>query len=147
MKKILLSFFAFMFLFGVSVEAKDAVYTAKKNNLAVSGYDTVAYFNAGAPAKGFEEFSTEYNGATWFFSSQENLDLFTANPGKYAPEYGGYCAYATAKGKLVKADPEAWNITDGKLYLNYNKKVREKWLKDKENYISIANQNFPDLIK
>ena len=109
--------------------AKDEIYT-KRDNLGARGYDVVAYFTAGEPTKGSADFETTYKGATWRFSSQENLDRFTANPGQYAPQYGGYCAWALAKNQLAPGNPKFWKIVDGKLYLNYSKGVQKKWEKD-----------------
>ena len=121
-----------------------------EDSLAVSGYDTVAYFSLeekDKAVKGKKEFSYEWEGAIWQFSSQENLDLFKAQPEKYIPEYGGYCAYAVARNYLYKIDPDAWTIKDGKLYLNANKSVRRSWLKDTDNEITKANKNWPRLKK
>ena len=122
------------------------IYTGTFSNEAVSGYDTVAYFTQGKPVEGSEKFSTKYEGATWLFSSQANLDAFVANPGKYAPQYGGYCAYAVgAKNALVSADPEAWKIVDGKLYLNYDQDIQKLWISDQAAYITQADANWPGL--
>jgi YHS domain-containing protein len=128
--------------------AADAVYTGTFSNNAVSGYDTVAYFTDGKPVKGSEQFKTEYKGATWLFSSQENLERFKGDPEKYAPQYGGYCAYAVGeKNALVSAEPDVWKIVDGKLYLNYDKDVGKIWAKDIPGYIQKADANWPGLVK
>lgn len=142
------AFFAFAaFIFAVQpAHAADEIYTGLFSNKAVSGYDTVAYFTEGKPVKGTDEHTTKWKGATWHFSSAENLKLFTDNPEKYAPQYGGYCAFALAKNDTVSSDPEAWDITDGKLYLNYSKSVQERWLEDKANYINEANANWPNVL-
>lgn len=126
--------------------AKDPVYTGHFSNVAVSGYDTVAYFTQGAATKGSDEFSTEWKGAEWRFSSAENLAKFVASPEKYAPQYGGYCAYAAASNQAAKTDPKAWHIHNGKLYLNYNKSVQKNWLQDKNGYIEKADNNWPALL-
>ncbi|MGB1239671.1 MAG: YHS domain-containing (seleno)protein, partial [Pseudomonadales bacterium] len=111
-----------------SLWAGDAIYTSFFSSNAVSGYDTVSYFTEGKPLKGKKNFSTKYKKATWLFSSQENLDLFKANPEKYAPQYGGFCAWAVAaKNDRASGDPLRWNIVDGKLYLNYDKAIQDKW--------------------
>ena len=125
---------------------KDEIYTGRFNNLAAGGYDVVAYFTAGAPAKGSKEFATEYKRATWRFASQENLDLFTANPGQYAPQYGGYCAWALAQNKLAPGKPDHWKIVDGKLYLNFSAKVQRDWLEDVPGFISKANSYWPAIL-
>lgn len=114
---------------------------------AVDGYDTVAYHTQGKPVKGSAEFETEYKGAKWLFASQEHLDLFLADPDKYRPQYGGYCAYALgAKRQLVEGDPEVWDVRDGKLYLNINKGAKRLWLKDVETYIAKADGYWPAVL-
>ena len=102
---------------------KQGLFSYQPNGIAIRGYDTVAYFTQGKPVEGTEKFSTEWEGATWRFSSQENLELFTTDPEKYAPQYGGYCAYGVAQDSLVKIEPDQWTIYDDKLYLNYNAKL------------------------
>jgi len=130
-----------------AMAADDPIYTPLLSNKAVSGYDVVSYFNGDqVPVKGKSEFSTEYKGAEWLFASQENLDTFLAEPMKYAPQYGGYCAYAVALGQTAKGDPLQYHINDGKLYLNINQDIRTKWLGNKQEYISKANDNWPNVL-
>ncbi len=117
------------------------VFSTKKG--AISGYDAVAYFTAGKPVKGKEAFSTEYRGATWYFSSQKNLDIFLKDSLAYAPQYGGYCAYAMSSGYLASTNPRAWSIHENKLYLNYSIGVRRSWLRDKPGHIRNADRNWP----
>jgi YHS domain-containing protein len=133
-----------IFFYASPVLAKSIpVYTGTFNSNAVSGYDTVAYFKQNKAVEGSNDFKTEHQGATWKFSSQENLDLFKANPDKYAPQYGGYCAYGLgAKDALVSSDPEEWKIVDGKLYLNYDHDVQVLWQENIPNYIESANKNW-----
>lgn len=138
--------FAFFTLINPA-QAADQIYTGLFNNKAVGGYDTVAYHTVGKPVKGSKEFKTEYKGANWFFSSQENLDLFTANPEKYAPQYGGYCAWAAAHDTLAKGDPKHWHIEDGKLYLNYDKKTHSLWLPRRAELVPVADEAFTELLK
>lgn len=114
-------------------------------NLAVEGYDVVAYFTENQAVEGKKAHTTEWMGANWRFSSAENLALFTANPEAYAPQYGGYCAYAAAKNSLASIEPEQFTVHNGKLYLNYNKRINKKWLQDKDGYISKADSNWPTL--
>ncbi len=131
-----------------SAQAADVIYTGTFSDKAVSGYDTVAYFTDGKPVKGSEKFSTKYKGAVWQFASQEHLDAFKATPEKYAPQYGGYCAYAiAAKNALVSSDPEAWKIVNGKLYLNYDKDIQAEWAMDIPGYIKKGDENWPALNK
>lgn len=138
---------AFLMLVPNVAKAAEPIYTGIFSSTAVSGYDTVAYFTQNKPVKGSDEFTTEYMGATWKFSSKENLELFKANPTKYAPQYGGYCAYAVANETTASGDPKSWDIVDGKLYLNYSKSVQELWQDDKANYIDQANKNWPEVLK
>ncbi|MBY0356331.1 MAG: YHS domain-containing protein [Rickettsiales bacterium] len=129
-------------------QAADVIYTGTFSDKAVSGYDTVAYFTDGKPVKGSDKFSTKYKGAVWQFASQAHLDAFKAAPEKYAPQYGGYCAYAiAAKNSLVSSDPEAWKIVDGKLYLNYDKDIQAEWVMDIPGYIKKGDANWPGLNK
>lgn len=114
--------------------------------LAVKGFDPVAYFTDGKPVQGTKEFEYSWMNATWRFASAAHRDAFAAEPAKYAPQYGGYCAYGVSKGYAVNVDPEAWRIVDGKLYLNYNKEVREAWMKDIPGFIRKADQNWPKIL-
>ncbi len=126
---------------------KDPIYTAKRSNLALQGYDTVAYFTVGEPTKGSAEYATTYNGAEFRFASEENLNLFLGNPEQYAPQYGGYCAWAVAQGKTAKGDARRWAVVDGKLYLNYNKGIQRKWDKDRAGFITRADTNWPTVLE
>ncbi|MCY4472145.1 MAG: YHS domain-containing protein [Kistimonas sp.] len=126
------------------------IYTGFFSNLALGGYDPVAYFPKGdvqgGPVKGKKTYSWEWQGAQWYFSSQENKELFQANPHKYAPEYGGHCAWAVgAKNSLVKGNPKYWTLKEGKLYLNYNRKVQKLWEQDPDAFIEKGNKNWPGL--
>lgn len=127
-----------------AAEARDEVFL--KNGYAVSGYDVVSYFDGGDPKPGVDAHTHSYNGATYRFASQANRDRFAANPKAFAPAYGGFCALGTANGYKVSADPFAYTIVDGKLYLNYSKRVRSRWSTDIPGYIKGANNNWP-LIK
>ncbi len=113
---------------------------------AIHGYDPVAYFKQDKPVKGSGSFTHKYKGATWYFSSAENLDDFATNPAQYAPQYGGYCAYAVSRGYTASTDPDAWTIKDNKLYLNYSVPTRAIWLQDTDNNIRKANGNWPRLL-
>jgi len=113
-----------------ALAGKPEIFTGLVAGKGAAGYDTVAYFTMGKPVKGSPDFATEWKGATWQFSSAENLEKFKANPAAFAPQYGGYCAYGVAKGSLVKGEPEQWKIVDGKLYLNYSAGVQKTWAKD-----------------
>jgi len=114
---------------------------------AIRGYDPVAYFDQGGPVKGSKQFSHQWGGATWHFASAENRDRFAAAPEKYAPRYGGYCAFGVAEGYAVSIDPSAWSIVDGTLYLNYSHGVRERWRKDISGHIRKADANWPAVLR
>ncbi len=111
---------------------------------AIRGYDPVAYHVAGAPTKGVSDFSSVYNDETWYFASSENKALFDGDPERYAPAYGGYCAYGMSRNYVVSTDPAAWHIEDGRLYLNYSLGVRKTWLKDVPGYIERADANWSE---
>ncbi len=138
-----------LLLVGASVAssaADEPIYTGIFNSRAVSGYDTVAYFTEGEPVKGDKKFRTDYMDAEWRFSSQANLDAFLADPAKYAPQYGGYCAWAMAGGYKASGDPKQWKIVDGKLYLNYNAEVKADWEVDIPGFIAKADVNYPEVV-
>ena len=118
-----------------------------RNGLAVKGYDTVAYQQQGKAVKGNPAFAAQHDGANYLFTSAANRDAFTADPERYAPQFGGYCAWAVGHGYTADIDPEAWHVADGKLYLNYNKSVQGMWLKDKAKWIGEAVRNWPGLHK
>ncbi len=126
--------------------AKDEIYTSLFSKNAAGGYDVTSYFTQNQAVKGHKQYSTNYKGAQWLFASQENLDLFLSDPEKYAPQYGGYCAWAAAQGYTAKGDPKHWSLHDGRLYLNYDAEVKRKWLQDKQNLIVQANRNWPALL-
>lgn len=118
----------------------------KQTGIAVRGYDTVAYFTLSKPVKGNQNFKSDWNGATWHFSSQEHKELFDADPVKYAPQYGGYCAYGIANDYVVKIDPAQWKIVDDKLYLNYDSNIQKRWLKNIDGYIVAADRKLDALL-
>lgn len=113
-----------------------------KDHLALYGYDAVAYQTDNAARKGSPEYTATYEGNTYRFATAAHRDAFTANPARYVPAYGGYCAYGVANGHKVKIDPEAYRVVDGKLYLNYDKGVQKKWLSDIPGNIAKAEQNW-----
>jgi len=112
---------------------------------AIQGYDAVAYFTVGKAVKGSKEFTFTYAGEIWHFASAENLLKFKIAPEKYAPQFGGYCAYGMSRGYKAKTDPEAWTIVDDKLYLNYNLDVRKIWNEKHLEFIQKANTNWPSV--
>lgn len=129
-----------------SAYAGNVIYTSPFNNNAAGGYDVVAYFADGAPVKGSKDFETDYQGARWRFSSAENLAAFNADPTAYAPQYGGYCAWAVSQNYLARGNPKNWTIVDGKLYLNFSNKIQARWEKDIPGFIALAIQNWPGVL-
>ena len=119
----------------------------ERNGVAISGYDLVAYFDEKRPVKGVPEFRAEFRGSTFQFISAAHRDAFAADPEKFSPQYGGYCAYGTAKGYKAKIDPEAFTVVQGKLYLNYSDAVQTRWLSDIPGYIEKADVNWPEVQK
>ena len=108
----------------------------------LGGYDPVAYFTDGKPVRGSGYHVTEFNGVTYAFANAEHLEMFEANPDKYVPAYGGYCAYGVAVGKKFVADPTVWKIVDGTLYLNLDRDIQRKWEKDVPGHIETADANW-----
>lgn len=125
---------------------KPPVYTALLSNVGVSGYDVVAYFTAGQPTRGDAQFKTTHNGVEYRFASAANLAAFRANPARYLPQYGGYCAWAVSQGYTASADPTNWRIVDGRLYLNYNDEIQRRWEGDIPGHIRSANSNWPTVL-
>ncbi|MEL0636845.1 YHS domain-containing (seleno)protein [Marinomonas sp. TI.3.20] len=125
--------------------AADIDSNADANDLAIQGYDTVAYFTMGKPVLGSNEFTSNYKNATFHFVSEQNRNLFNKDKVKYAPQFGNFCAMGTAMGLKFDVDPTAWKIVEGKLYLNLNKDVQKAWLRDVPGNIQTAEQNWPEL--
>ena len=133
---------ALLLALACGVQAQNNVDSSR---LALKGYDPVAYFTEGKPVQGKPEFTARHEGATYRFASAANRDAFLAGPGKYAPQYGGYCAYGLASGYKAPIEPDAWTIVDGKLYLNYNQSVRSRWSSDIPGFIRKADANWPSV--
>lgn len=113
---------------------------------AIGGYDTVAYFRSGSAVPGRREITVMWKGAVWRFASQTNREAFEANPRAYAPQYGGYCAYAVSRGHVAGTDPEAWRIVDGKLYLIHSRSILEIWARDPKAHIARSKANWPAVL-
>ena len=152
-RRIVLTLGAAAMLASTAVFAAPPINTLKgglfggRTDTAILGYDTVAYFTDGKPVKGQDAFVAEWMGAKWKFASQAHLDLFKASPEKYAPQYGGYCAYGVSQDNLVSIEPDKFKVEGGKLYLNYDAGVQAAWLKDVSGYIKQADAKFPALLK
>ncbi len=143
MKTLATTFFLFFCI--IAFAQKSPIYADSDG--AIKGYDPVAYFVNAEPVKGKAEYTLKWKEADWYFSSKENLDAFKTAPEKYAPQFGGYCAYGVSKGSLYKIEPEAWKIVDGKLYLNYNKSIQKKWEGNQVEFIKKAEVNWPKVIE
>ncbi|MEX0343739.1 MAG: YHS domain-containing (seleno)protein [Rhizobiaceae bacterium] len=115
------------------------------SGVAIQGYDPVAYFTENKPVKGSGVHVATHDGAIYWFSSADNQKAFKANPAKYVPAYGGFCAYGVAQGVKVKIDPTAFKIVDGQLYLNITHQIQKTWEKDIPGYISKADSNWKSL--
>lgn len=131
----------------VNAESKSDPVNHNRGGMAIRGYDPVAYFTDSKPVKGNAAFNYAWRGAAWQFASAEHRTLFAGDPEKYAPQYGGYCAYGVSEGHTVDIDPDAWKIIGGKLYLNYSQSVQRQFLKEPEARIRKADQNWPGLHK
>ncbi|MDP6344517.1 MAG: YHS domain-containing (seleno)protein [Alphaproteobacteria bacterium] len=143
---ILVAVGALVLLSGAPAWAKAPIYSDWLGR-AIGGFDPVAYFTMGKPVKGSGDFTAEWQGATWRFVSAANRDAFIAGPEKYAPQYGGYCAYAVSQGYTASIEPEAWHLVNGKLYLNYSLEVWQTWLADRDAYIAAADRNWPGVLE
>ncbi|MCG8473731.1 MAG: hypothetical protein MI742_18025 [Desulfobacterales bacterium] len=152
MKKIVVFFLAALLvtggvlLSGGEALALDPV-SKGSGAIAINGYDAVAYFTEKKPRRGKRAHSFSWNGAIWLFRSKENRELFMSNPSQYAPQYGGYCAWAVSQGYTARTDPDAWTLYKGKLYLNYNKSVRRQWETDKAGNVRDGDKNWPKLLE
>jgi YHS domain-containing protein len=121
--------------------------TFAKRGIAVGGYDVTSYFvGNGAPVKGSAQFAATYQGATYHFANAANRDAFRATPARYAPQYGGYCAWAVSQGYTAPGRPQFYRVVDGKLYLNFNGSVQTKWEKNIPGFIRDATKNWPNVL-
>ncbi len=123
----------------------DIKFYTYSSGVAADGYDVVAYFTEEKAVRGDEQYSVEWGDEVWHFVSEENKEMFLKTPFKYAPEYGGHCAYGVAGGYLVRGDPRAWSVENGKLYLNYSANVRRTWRAASDSYIVKSEANWPKL--
>ncbi|GAB5445553.1 YHS domain-containing (seleno)protein [Gymnodinialimonas sp.] len=145
---------------GLGLAAAAATFTATRASaaepniyqeagIAIDGADAVAFFGLAeddAPIIGLPEHSVEWNGATWHFANEENRAAFESNPEAYAPAFGGYCAYAAARGYVASTVPEAWSVVDGRLFLNYSLRIRRRWLREIPDAIGQGDANYPAML-
>jgi len=146
MKRFLLAFLTLEMVLPALAQTKSLL-NLDKTGLAIQGYDPVAFFSDGKPVKGKPELGLRHDGALYYFSSKEHRDLFKANPAKYEPVFGGYCAYGVSRNKLVEIDVDAFQIVDGRLLLQYSKGVREDFNKDTKGNLTKAEGNWPKLVE
>jgi YHS domain-containing protein len=142
LKKIIVSTMLVVIL-GPLLAQSSQVFTTDAG--AIKGYDPVAFFKVGKPVMGLKEYSYDWNKAKWYFSSSDNLMAFKKDPEKFAPQYGGYCAYGTSEGHKVPTETDTWTIVNNMLYFNYNKNVQTKWKADQKNRIEQADKTWPSL--
>ncbi|MDP6572142.1 MAG: YHS domain-containing (seleno)protein [Rhodospirillales bacterium] len=128
-----------------AARADGVINTTFIGTTAIEGHDPVAYFTEGKPVEGSSAHTYQWKGATWKFSTKENRDSFAASPRKFAPRYGGYCAWAVAQGYTAGIDPEAWRVVDGKLYLNNSKSIQKRWAQDIPGNIAKGDANWPKI--
>ncbi len=127
-----------------SAETDQSEIMVNTEGYAIHGFDPVAYFSDGEPAEGNVEYSTTWKNATWLFTTDENRQAFIENPEKYAPQYGGWCAYGMAEGYAAETDPlKAWTVHEGKLYLNWDEEVSSEWSGDISGYLKKSEKKWP----
>ncbi|MGH6770236.1 MAG: YHS domain-containing (seleno)protein [Xanthobacteraceae bacterium] len=134
-------------VFTNAAAAAPEIYTGIVRGTAVGGYDPVAYFTQGKPVPGRRDITLVWNNVTWRFANEKNRELFKAKPEAYAPQYGGYCAYAVSQGYTAHGDPRHWSVVGGRLYLNYNASVKRTWDKDQGGYIAKGDKHWPKVLE
>lgn len=128
-----------------SLQAKDVSVSIDDNAVILAGYDAVSYFTKNTAVKGSKKYTSVHNNSIYQFSSAKNRDLFNKAPDKYAPQYGGYCAYGAALGKKFEVDGESFEIVDNKLYVNKDPEVYKLWDKEEAKNIKAANKAWPKI--
>lgn len=126
-------------------ESSTSALNLDKQGVAIKGFDPVAYFTDSKPTEGSSKFTFSYKGATYHFANASNRETFKANPEKFAPQYGGFCAMGVALSKKLDGDPQAWRVVDNKLYLNLNKDVQKKWVEDVPGNLKKAETEWPQV--
>ena len=142
-RRTVFAFAAVMLVPGVALAAGPINLDGR--GIALHGHDPVAYFTEGRPVAGKPAHRVTIGAATYWFTSDANRQLFEADPAKYLPQYGGYCAYGVAQGAKPDIDPTAFRVVDGKLFLNLSPAVQRRWQQDIPGYIERANRNWPSL--
>ncbi|MBK8157448.1 MAG: YHS domain-containing protein [Rhodospirillaceae bacterium] len=126
-------------------EASTSAINVEGSNVILHGFDPIAYFTVGKPVEGKDAYAAEFEGATYHFASADNMKMFQADPAKYTPAFGGFCAMGVALGKKLDVDPSVFEVVDGKLYLNVNADVKKKWVQDIPGNIKTANETWPTI--
>lgn len=127
-------------------KSKPEIYTGRFSSVALQGYDPVSYFTGDAPVKGDKSYQVVYKNADWYFSSKANQNAFNNDPERYTPQFGGYCAFSVAQGKIVKGDATLWAMVNDKLYINFNKGIHRLWLKRPQTLIEKAHGQWPTIL-
>ena len=130
-----------------AVRAETALFYASGQGQALGGYDVVSYFRADAPQPGRSEFAVSWRGAIWLFSSRANQAAFESDPRAFAPQFGGYCAYAVSQGYTASGDFQSWRIVDGRLYIVHGPAVARLWARDIPGHIALAVGNWPGVLE
>ncbi|WP_155147298.1 MULTISPECIES: YHS domain-containing (seleno)protein [Alphaproteobacteria] len=133
-------------LFASALHAQDRPVFYADDGLAMAGYDAVSYFDEGVPTRGQPEIAVMWKGAEWHFASQENRERFESNPRAFAPQFGGYCAYAMTYGSLSSTDPNAWKIVEGRLYLTHSPAIERMWDRNLTQNIRMAEEYWPAVL-
>ena len=144
MKKVWVVVMAMVSICSAVSAQKSPVYAPK--GVALDGYDAVAFFTQGKPVKGSSNYALQWNGAQWLFADKADLESFKKEPEKYAPQYGGYCAYGASQGHKASVEINTWSVVNNKLYLNYDQKVKSTWVKDEASYIESADKKWPQIM-
>lgn len=146
-RRTLLSISAVLLLVDSVLAASPEVFTGLVEGTAAGGFDAVSYFQGDTPRRGEMVNSFDWQGAKWLFATPENLAAFKTEPEKYAPQFGGYCAYAVSKGATAKGDPEVFTVLNGKVYFNFSKSVQVLWRQDVPGNIAKAEANWPKVLE
>lgn len=134
---------AFALPLGPAMLRAEAVFA--EDGVAIRGYDPVAYFTQQRPLRGDPAHAADWGGARWHFATAQNRAAFLADPAAFAPQYGGFCAWAVAENYTAPIDPEAWAVVEGRLYLNYSRRIQARWQRDVPGNITRADANWPGL--
>lgn len=146
MKKLVIVSMLLLVMVTAAVAEKRLI-NVDKNGLALKGYDPVAYFTENRPVKGDAKFQSTFNGATYYFASAANKKTFEADPKKYEPQFGGFCAYAASQGHTAKIEPDAFEVLNGRLLLQYDRSVRDLFNKDQQGNLAKADRNWPSIVQ